>query len=67
MTDREYELSVERKEARAEGRAAGLAEGRAEGALSAKLELAKNMLAENIPISQITRITGLSEKEFLNS
>lgn len=70
MTDREYELSMERKEARAEGlaegRAEGKAEGKAEGALEAKREMAKSMLAENIPLAQVAKISRLSESEILN-
>lgn len=32
----------------------------------AKIETAKNMLLENIPISSIIKITGLSENTILN-
>lgn len=81
MTDIAYEMNIERKEARAEGRSEGLAEGlaegraeghvkglsegRTEGALAAKQEMARNMLAEKFPVTQVVKITGLSESEIL--
>ena len=56
--------------AEAKGKAKGLAEGeakgKAEGALEAKREMAKSMLAENIPLAQVAKISGLSESEILN-
>ena len=48
---------------RREGRAEGRAEGREEGRKENKLEIAKNMLKENMSIDIISRVTGLSEKE----
>ena len=45
----------------AEGIAEGLAEGRAEGAQSKTIEIVKNMLKANMKMSDISKLTGLSE------
>ena len=77
MSDREYELYVEKKHARAEGleegrvkgleigREEGRAEGRAEGADAKAREMALAMLMDNEPIEKIVKYSGLSEKEIL--
>ena len=38
-------------------------EGRREGKIEEKLEIAKSMLQENIPIETISKCTGLTEEE----
>ena len=52
-----------KREGIAEGRAAGLAEGRAEGEQKAKVEAARNFLAEGVSSEVIARCTGLSLEE----
>ena len=61
MSDRNYEMYVEKKHARAEG----LAEGRAEGANQKAREMAAKMLAKNKPVDEIAEFTGLPETEIL--
>lgn len=51
---------------KADGKAEGLAEGLAEGELKGKIEMATGMILERMPLSVISRISGLSE-EFLAS
>ena len=81
MSDREYELYVEKKharaeglaEGRAEGRAEGLAEGRAEGIAEGRKETrseernqtAIDMLADGEPIEKIVKYSRLSEDEVI--
>jgi predicted transposase/invertase (TIGR01784 family) len=48
-----------RKEGLVEGRKEGLVEGRKEGAI----RIAQNMKQEGLPVSLITKMTGLSEEE----
>lgn len=55
----EDSLARARVEAAAEGRAEGLAEGLAEG----RREMAKSMLADEMPIDKIVQYSGLSEEE----
>lgn len=50
----------------AEGLAEGLAKGKTEGALNAKMEIAKNMINENISMDLIKKITGLKIEEIEN-
>ena len=45
-----------------EGMSKGRAEGEAEGARKAKVETAKAMIAEGIPVEQVLRITGLDRE-----
>ena len=52
-----------RMEGRAEGRASGLAEGRVEGMRERSIEIAKNLLNQNIDFSTIMKSTGLSRQE----
>ena len=47
----------------AEGEQRGRIEGKAEGRAEEKTEIAKSMLAEDIPIPTVARVTGLSEAE----
>ena len=69
MSDREYELYVEKKHARAEGleegRAEGRAEGRTEGADAKAREMAGKMLIKDKPIEEIIEFTGLTESDIL--
>ena len=41
----------------------GREEGRAEGAHDARLETARKMLEDNVPLATVIKYTGLSEKE----
>ena len=69
MSDREYELYVEKKHARAEGleegRTEGRAEGRAEGRTEERREIATAMLAEGDSVEKVVRISKLTEAEVL--
>jgi len=56
-------ISGARKEGIAEGIEQGIERGIAEGTRQNKIEIAKNMLNENIDIQIITKVTGLTEKE----
>ena len=49
-----------------EGREEGRAEGKTEGINERNLEIAKNMLKDNIPIESISKYTGLSIDEIKN-
>ena len=44
----------------------GLEEGRAEGSKQEKIEIAKNMLKDNISIDIIAKYTNLTEEEIEN-
>ena len=46
-----------------DGKAEGFSEGEIKGITDAKLEMAKAMLVEGIPIDKIKIISGLSEEE----
>ena len=50
-------------EAKRDGRADGLKEGKAMGAKEKEIQIAKNMLQENIPIEVIAKVTGLTKEE----
>ena len=50
-------------EGRAEGRAEGKAEGRAEGDLDRALKVAKEMLADGMPVDKICKYTELSVEQ----
>ena len=73
MSDHNYELYVEKKNARAEGlaegRAEGLAEGRAEGRVEGRDDertaVALDMLADNEPIEKIVKYSHLPESKIL--
>lgn len=73
MSDREYELYVEKKHARAEGLEEGRAEGRAEGldigreegADNKAREMAAEMLAEGDSVEKVVRISKLTETDVL--
>lgn len=54
------------KVGRAEGRAEGRKEGRAEGINSQRLDTARSMLKDGLPIDKIIRYTGLSQEEISN-
>ena len=49
-----------------DGKAEGFSEGEIKGITDAKLEMAKAMLVEGIPIDKIRIISGLSEEEIKN-
>ncbi|SMG23812.1 hypothetical protein SAMN05720489_1644 [Fibrobacter sp. UWB13] len=69
MSDHNYELYVEKKNARAEGlaegRAEGLAEGRVEGRDDERTAVALDMLADNEPIEKIVKYSHLPESKIL--
>ena len=46
-----------------EGEVIGISKGRIEGKTEEKLEIAKNMLKENLDTAIISKITGLSKEE----
>ena len=52
-----------RKEGLVEGRKEGLVEGRKEGRKEGAIRIAQNMKQEGLPVSLITKMTGLSEEE----
>ena len=56
MSDHNYELYVEKKNARAEG----LAEGRAEGRAEERLANARRMKTDGMPAELIAKYTGLT-------
>ena len=55
MSDHNYELYVEKKNARAEGLAEGRVEGRVEGRDDERTAVALDMLADNEPIEKIVK------------
>ena len=77
--DYDTDIAVQRKEAfddgfsageergisigRNEGISIGLSQGISQGAQQAKLETAKSMKSENMPVNTIARFTGLSVEE----
>lgn len=56
-------LDTSRDEGWAEGRAEGRAEGLQEGAEKRSMEIARKMLSQDFPVSQIAAITGLTEEK----
>ncbi len=60
---RQAQDATQRRIGREEGLAEGRAEGRAEGETIKASQIAKNMLAENMPIAKIATFTGLSIEE----
>ena len=65
MSDRLYEMYVEKKHARAEGHSEGFAEGHSEGVAEGHREMAKAMLAEGDSVEKVVRISKLPEAEIL--
>ena len=65
--DYDTDIAVQRKEAFEDGisigRNEGITIGITQGAQQAKIETAKSMKLENMPISMIARFTGLSVEE----
>ena len=59
-------LDTAKEEGRAEGRAEGLAKGRAEGASEKALTIARELLAMNISVDTIKKVTGLTDDEIHN-
>ena len=54
---------VMKKEGFEDGKAAGLEQGRNEGFVESRLEMAKAMKADNKPVDEISKYTGLSAEE----
>jgi predicted transposase YdaD len=65
MSDHNYELYVEKKNARAEGLAEGRAEGRVKGRNDERTAVALDMLADNEPIEKIVKYSHLPESKVL--
>lgn len=66
MTDREYELSIERKEAQAKGREEGRAEGRADALRQAdaeKLVSARNLIRQGVSKDLVIQSMNLTEEQ----
>ena len=73
--DYDTDIAVQRRESfedgfsageergRNEGISIGLSQGISQGAQQAKLETAKSMKSENMPVNTIARFTGLSVEE----
>ena len=51
---------------REEGREVGRAEGRAEGITSQRIDTARSMLEDGLPLDKIIRYTGLTDEEIKN-
>ncbi|MGN1302863.1 MAG: Rpn family recombination-promoting nuclease/putative transposase, partial [Clostridia bacterium] len=51
------------KEGRIEGRKEGRKEGKKEGRIEGKINIIKNMLKENIPLSVISSVSGITQSE----
>lgn len=49
--------------ARNEGRAEGKIEGKQEGIAERNIEIVRNLLAMDMPLNQIVKVTGLTQKE----
>lgn len=60
---RKYDMKKGFEKGRAEGQKVGRAEGRAEGELDKSLEIARNLQALGLPLSQIIQATGLSQEQ----
>jgi predicted transposase/invertase (TIGR01784 family) len=60
---RRVEISNAREEGEEIGIAKGRTEGRAEGRTEGILTVVRNMLADNMPIRDIARFTGLKEHD----
>ncbi len=65
MSDHNYELYVEKKNARAEGLAEGRVVGLAEGRNDERTAVALDMLADNEPIEKIVKYSHLPESKIL--
>ena len=63
--ERKAGIAEGRAEGHAEGHAEGFAKGRAEGISQKNLEIIKNMLAENLDIELISKITKTDKEEIL--
>lgn len=56
-------LETAYKDGKAEGKAEGMEEGKAEGIMEGKMDVARKMRADNLPIDVIVKYSGLSEEE----
>ena len=65
-TDIEYGKLYSFNEGKAEGLAEGRAEGLAEGEARANREIARKMLAKEMPVQDIAELTGISVSELKN-
>ena len=55
--------NIMKKQGEAIGEARGEAIGEARGVVKGKIETAKGMLEDNLPLAMIAKYTGLSEKD----
>ncbi|MDR0564286.1 MAG: hypothetical protein LBG78_05040 [Azoarcus sp.] len=60
---REIDIEVMKQDAAEQGLKQGLEKGRTEGRNEAVLSIARNLLAEAMPIEKIMRITGISHEQ----
>ena len=58
-----FTWSLHDHDVRKHGREEGIAIGRSEGREQAKIENARNMLADNLPLEKIAQYTGLTIKD----
>ncbi len=66
QSDHNSDIAWNRREAKKEGIREGKIEGIKEGEKSEKLKIAKKMLAENMPIEMISKVTELKKEEIEN-
>ena len=70
QSDHNSDIAWNRREAKKEGIKEGIREGKIEGMKegekSEKLKIAKKMLAENMPIEMISKVTELKKEEIEN-
>ena len=59
-------IRMGREEGRAEGLAEGRVEGRAEGIAKVRIEIAKGMLSDGMPVDKISKYTGLTAEEIMS-
>ena len=61
--DYQNQLDFAEQRGRSEGKAEGLAEGLAEGRDAEKIETARRMLTDKLPVETIMKYTGLSVEQ----
>ena len=63
---RRSEMNTAIRMGREEGRAEGRVEGRAEGIAKVRIEIAKGMLSDGMPVDKISKYTGLTAEEIMS-
>ena len=56
-------LAIGMEKGKAEGLEEGMEKGKAEGEKAAKMEVARGMLADGLPVASVAKYTGLTEEE----